>query len=67
MEETITAVATVCAEGIPVVGYTWFPMITMIDWEYRRTDKPLADHLLHQAWDSAFDEKGCCKEQKHRW
>jgi hypothetical protein len=59
MEETITAVATIRAENIPVVGYTWFPMITMIDWEYRRTDKPLADYLLHLGlWDSAFDENG---------
>ena len=33
MDETITAVATVRAEGIPVVGYTWLPVMTMIDWE----------------------------------
>ena len=64
MEETITAVATVRAEDIPVVGYTWFPMMTMIDWEYRRTDKPLADYLLHLGlWDSAFDENGVLQRE----
>jgi beta-glucosidase/6-phospho-beta-glucosidase/beta-galactosidase len=65
MEETITAVATVRAEEIPVVGYTWFPMMTMIDWEYRRTDKPLADYLLHLGlWDSAFDENGVLQREE---
>jgi hypothetical protein len=23
------------SKGIPVLGYTWFPMFTMIDWRYR--------------------------------
>jgi beta-glucosidase/6-phospho-beta-glucosidase/beta-galactosidase len=59
MDETISATAAVRAEGIPVTGYTWFPVMTMIDWEYRRTSKPLADYLLHLGlWDSAFDEDG---------
>jgi len=59
MDETIAAVAAVRAEGIPVIGYTWFPMMTMIDWEYRRTTQPLEDYLLHLGlWDSAFDEDG---------
>lgn len=64
MEETTTAVATVRTEGIPVVGYTWFPMITMIDWEYRRSDRPLADYLLHLGlWDSAFDKNGVLQRE----
>ncbi len=59
MDETIAAVATVRAEGIPVVGYTWFPVMTMIDWEYRTAEAPLADYLLHLGlWDAAFDENG---------
>ncbi|WP_374687956.1 family 1 glycosylhydrolase [Promineifilum sp.] len=59
MDETLAAVAAVRAEGIPVIGYTWFPMMTMIDWEYRSTTQPLEDYLLHLGlWDSAFDEDG---------
>ena len=59
MDETITAVATVRAEGIPVVGYTWFPMMTMIDWAYRLTNRPLSRYLLHLGlWDSRFDKDG---------
>ena len=42
-----------------MLGYTWFPALTMIDWEYRLGDAPLADYLLHLGlWDSAFDADG---------
>ena len=59
MDETIDAVRAVRAEGLPVVGYTWFPMITMFDWLYRRGDKPLADYAIHLGlYDCAFDESG---------
>jgi len=59
MDETIAAVGQVRGEGIPVIGYTWFPMMTMVDWAYRVEERPLADYLLHLGlWDSAFDEAG---------
>jgi beta-glucosidase/6-phospho-beta-glucosidase/beta-galactosidase len=59
MDETIAAVREVRAEGLPVVGYTWFPLITMIDWAYRISKLPVADHLLHLGlWESHFDERG---------
>ncbi|MFC7581624.1 family 1 glycosylhydrolase [Schaalia naturae] len=25
------------AEGIPVVGYTWFPLLSLVDWTYRES------------------------------
>lgn len=59
MDETIAAVKQAREEGIPVVGYTWFPMMTMIDWAYRVEERPLADYLLHLGlWDAAFDDNG---------
>ncbi|HEU5100481.1 MAG TPA: family 1 glycosylhydrolase, partial [Roseiflexaceae bacterium] len=59
MDETIAAVGEARAEDIPVIGYTWFPLITMVDWEYRTSERPVADHLLHLGlWDSHFDERG---------
>jgi hypothetical protein len=59
MSETIDAVRTVRQEGIPVIGYTWFPIITMIGWEYRGDQKPIEQHLLHLGlWDSRFAEDG---------
>jgi beta-glucosidase len=64
MDETIEAVSWVRAEGLPVIGYTWFPLITMVDWEYRTSERPLADHLLHLGlWDSHFDERGVLVRQ----
>lgn len=47
MRETVGAVRRVRSEGLPVVGYTWFPMFTMIEWKYRWSRKGLNDHLLH--------------------
>jgi beta-glucosidase/6-phospho-beta-glucosidase/beta-galactosidase len=32
--------------GIPVIGYTWFPFFTMIDWRYRFATEPLEDFYL---------------------
>jgi beta-glucosidase len=59
MSETIDAVRTVRGEGVPVIGYTWFPIITMIGWEYRGSNKPIEEHLLHLGmWDSAYDAAG---------
>lgn len=58
MDETIEAVRTVRAEGIPVTGYTWFPLMTMIDWEYRLTEQPVDEHLLHLGlWDAHFNDQ----------
>jgi beta-glucosidase/6-phospho-beta-glucosidase/beta-galactosidase len=59
MSETIDAVRLVRSQGVPVIGYTWFPIITMINWEYRTTTTPIAEHLLHLGlWDCEFSEDG---------
>ncbi len=34
------------AKGVPVMGYTWFPLFTMIDWRYRFGKAPLEDYFL---------------------
>ncbi len=57
MDETISAVCQLRQQGIPVVGYTWFPLFTMIDWAYRRGRRPLSHYLLHLGlYDSEFDQ-----------
>jgi beta-glucosidase/6-phospho-beta-glucosidase/beta-galactosidase len=59
MDETIAAVREVRAAGVPVIGYTWLPLISMVEWEYRTSERPVAEHLLHLGlWDSRFDERG---------
>jgi beta-glucosidase/6-phospho-beta-glucosidase/beta-galactosidase len=47
MRETLSAVRAARQEGVPVVGYTWFPLFTMIEWKYRWSRKALPQHLLH--------------------
>ena len=52
MGETLAAVRRARAAGVPVLGYTWFPMFTMIEWKYRWSHKGLEHHLLHLGlWD----------------
>jgi hypothetical protein len=59
MDETVGAVRGLRQQGIPVVGYTWFPMFTMFDWEYRTGRRPLVDYTLHLGlYDAAFDAQG---------
>ena len=56
MDQTVTAVRSVVVEGVPVIGYTWFPIISMIEWDYRSSQRPLAEHLLHLGlWDARFE------------
>lgn len=57
MRETIAAVAQARREKIPVLGFTWFPIFTMIGWEYRTATTAIDKHLLHLGlWDCEFDE-----------
>jgi beta-glucosidase/6-phospho-beta-glucosidase/beta-galactosidase len=52
MHETLAAVRSARGRGVPVLGFTWFPMFTMIEWKYRWSRKGLEQHLLHLGlWD----------------
>lgn len=59
LDESVGAVHNLRAQGVPVVGYTWFPLFSMFDWNYRRQRRPLANYLIHLGlYDAAFDEAG---------
>jgi beta-glucosidase len=59
MDETLGAVRELRQAGVPIVGYTWFPLFSMIEWEYRPATTPVADHLLHLGlFDAAYDDAG---------
>jgi hypothetical protein len=65
MDETLDTVRALRLEGIPVVGYTWFPLFTMVDWAYRTGRRPLDDYLIHLGlYDSGFDSKGVLRRHK---
>jgi hypothetical protein len=35
LETSVSTVKELREDGVPVLGYTWFPMFTMVDWRYR--------------------------------
>ena len=52
MESSIAAVADLRRRGVPVVGYTWWPMFALVTWAYRSGSKPLSAYLLQMGlWD----------------
>lgn len=59
MEETVAALGEARTDGVPIVGYTWFPLFPMIDWAYRRGRRPLSTYVLHLGlYDGAFGSDG---------
>jgi beta-glucosidase len=46
LDTSIAAIRHLRAEGVPVLGYTWFPLFTMIDWRYRYGKRPVEDFRL---------------------
>ena len=52
LDGSIDAVRTARNEGLPVVGYTWWPMFALITWAYRQGRRPVGEHLLQMGlWD----------------
>ncbi len=43
---SIQAVKQLRENGVPVVGYTWFPLFTMVDWRYRLGRRPLEYYYI---------------------
>ena len=64
MDQTLETVRYLRSEGIPIIGYTWFPLFTMVDWAYRKGRRPLDKYLVHLGlYDSAFDMEGVLRRQ----
>ncbi|HLH28960.1 MAG TPA: hypothetical protein VKW77_08580, partial [Acidimicrobiales bacterium] len=63
LRETLAAVRQARAGRVPVVGYTWFPLFTMIEWKYRWSRRGLEDHLLHLG---LFDVRSCAPGRMDR-
>jgi len=65
MDETLDTVRALREADIPIVGYTWFPLFTMVDWVYRTGRRPLSSYLIHLGlYDSSFDSKGVLRRHK---
>lgn len=59
MDDTIQAVCQLRSSGLPLVGYTWFPLFTMFRWDYRTGRRPLNHYSIHLGlYDASFDSDG---------
>jgi beta-glucosidase len=46
LDAVVAASDDLRAEGVPLVGLTWWPLFDMYEWTWRHSDRPRADHLL---------------------
>ena len=52
MAESTDAVIAARRAGLPVVGYTWFPVFSLVDWRWRRGPKERVSYWAHMGlWD----------------
>ncbi|WP_424360308.1 family 1 glycosylhydrolase [Methylocystis parvus] len=59
LNSSVEAVGKLRSEGIPLVGYTWWPMFALVTWAYRQGNRPLHDHLLQMGlWNLDPDPRG---------
>jgi beta-glucosidase len=58
LESSTAMIKDVRAAGVPVIGYTWFPLFTMIDWRYRFGQEPLESYYLELGLYKLNREKG---------
>ncbi len=59
LDASVAAVKALRASGLPIVGYTWWSLIDMIEWTYRHGDGPPEQYRLNMGlWKLATDETG---------
>ncbi|HLK57876.1 MAG TPA: family 1 glycosylhydrolase [Chthonomonadaceae bacterium] len=52
IEESARAVNMLRSEGVPVVGYTYWPLFSLVGWAYQRSLLPMERYLIHMGlWD----------------
>jgi beta-glucosidase/6-phospho-beta-glucosidase/beta-galactosidase len=59
LEASVQATNRVRADGVPLIGYTWFPAFSLVTWAYRRGRRPTEAYLAHMGlWDLRNDGNG---------
>lgn len=57
LEDSVAATRQLRAEGVPLVGYTWWPMFSLVTWAYRQGRRPVTEHLAPMGlWDIIPDD-----------
>jgi len=56
LNDSLGAVQRLRAGGVPLIGYTWWPMFALIGWAYRQNNRPFEKYLLQMGlWDLQSD------------
>ncbi|HJQ83029.1 MAG TPA: family 1 glycosylhydrolase [Candidatus Binatia bacterium] len=56
LEGSVATVRRLRSRGVPVVGYTWWPMFALVAWAYRQGRRGVHEYLLQMGlWDLARD------------
>ncbi len=59
LSDSVKAVNCVRARGIPLVGYTWWPLFALVTWAYRQGHHPPSFYLKQMGlWDLREDSSG---------
>lgn len=59
MEHSTRGVQAARGQGIPVIGYTWYPALDMVGWEYRTNRKSPQKNIMHMGlFEGNFDATG---------
>lgn len=45
LRDSLDCIPRLLADGVPLVGYTWWPLFDMIDWSYRAGARPIEDFI----------------------
>ena len=54
LEASVAAVRRLRSDGVPLVGYTWWPLFALVTWAYRQGEHPPAYYLKQMGlWDLA--------------
>jgi beta-glucosidase/6-phospho-beta-glucosidase/beta-galactosidase len=46
LDDSVQGVAALRASSIPLVGYTWWPLFSLVAWSYRQGQRDVERHLL---------------------
>jgi beta-glucosidase len=45
LAESVATIPRLRGAGVPLVGYTWWPLFDLIDWSYRHSARPLEEFI----------------------
>lgn len=59
LDESVAAVNRLRRRGVPIIGYTWWPMFALMAWAYRQGTRAPASYLRQMGlWDLKADAGG---------